>query len=231
MDLSPSFDEGTGECTWSLDTELHIPSSAVRYRYVIIDEKDGRVLREECKIRCHYLSFTHHRVKDHWLNRDEASELVLCRILNCQNGEDGETKYDTALSEIKEGRKVSHWIWYVWPTLDGVRETMRRDLHLPSILTAQIYLHHDVLRERLLQITRAATIQLVSGVPPNVLFGAQSMYDAPKFIEACTCFLIAAKLEKLEECAVVFQEGLNASNSGKLHIHTVKIAKVPEGLL
>jgi uncharacterized protein (DUF1810 family) len=30
------------------------------------------------------------------------------------------TGYDTALAEIRQGRKTSHWIWYIFPQLDGL---------------------------------------------------------------------------------------------------------------
>ena len=58
---------------------------------------------------------------------------------------------------VLRGAKTSHWIWYVWPTLKGVRQHSRPDLILDALHEARAYLHHPVLGRRLLEITRVAT--------------------------------------------------------------------------
>ena len=54
------------------------------------------------------------------------------------------------------GVKTGHWIWYIWPTLKGVRTTSRPDLILQQLSDAQAYLKHPVLAQRLVEITRIA---------------------------------------------------------------------------
>ena len=155
---------------------------------------------------------------------------VLARILRFQ---EGKGKYSgptflNALSEIRAGRKRSHWIWYVWPTLKGTRTTRMPGLMLPGVGTARHYLEHETLGPRLLRITEVATRHLVQGVRPNVLFG--SGIDAEKFLEVCTCFYIAASAASgegpsasLVEAAATFKAALVAARAG-LDAHTVAIA-------
>jgi uncharacterized protein (DUF1810 family) len=113
---------------------------------------------------------------------------VFERILECQ--ERSRSSYEVALSEIKRGHKSSHWIWYVWPSLAGVRTTQRPELYIPSPAAASAYLKHPVLGPRLLAITRIANDHLAQGVHPHRLFGSE--IDAVKFHEVCSCFYLAA---------------------------------------
>lgn len=113
-------------------------------------------------------------------------EEFLERILKCQEGRNGERPTATfaeALREIQRGRKRSHWIWYVWPSLRGVRQTRWADLELPTFAAARALLRHPTLRARLTEITAEAATQLDRGAEKETLFGEQWRYDAPKFHE------------------------------------------------
>jgi len=150
------------------------------------------------------------------------NESVLARILHYQEGRSEikgkESKcrtFEQALQEICNGQKKTHWIWYVWPTLRGSRQTTMPHLELPDFLCARQYLRHPVLRERLLRITTAASGQLRRGVAPETLFGAQHAYDAPKFHECATVFVMSAKEENDREALAVMEQALGAISKGK----------------
>lgn len=68
-----------------------------------------------------------------------------------------ETVYDQAISEIKRGRKHSHWMWYIFPQFDGLgfSATSRR-YSIKSLAEAEAYLSHPVLGPRLIECTEAA---------------------------------------------------------------------------
>jgi uncharacterized protein (DUF1810 family) len=68
-----------------------------------------------------------------------------------------EDDYDQALSEIRSGRKQSHWMWYVFPQFDGLgfSPTSRR-YSIKSVAEAKAYLAHPVLGPRLLECAEAA---------------------------------------------------------------------------
>ena len=64
--------------------------------------------------------------------------------------------YDQALSELQRGRKQSHWMWYVFPQLDGLGFspiTMR--FSIKSEDEARAYLKHPTLGPRLLECAEA----------------------------------------------------------------------------
>jgi len=58
--------------------------------------------------------------------------------------------YAQALSEIKRGRKCSHWIWFIFPQIDGLgTSTTSRFYGIKSADEARAYLSHSVLGPRL----------------------------------------------------------------------------------
>lgn len=67
-----------------------------------------------------------------------------------------EYSYDTALSEIKKGRKTTHWIWYIFPQLKGLGVSYRSEQYgIENAEEARSYLSHPVLGARLREITKA----------------------------------------------------------------------------
>ena len=62
--------------------------------------------------------------------------------------------YEQALSEIKNGRKETHWIWYIFPQLSslGYSDTAKY-YGISGIEEAKEYLNNPTLRKRLLEIT------------------------------------------------------------------------------
>jgi uncharacterized protein (DUF1810 family) len=64
--------------------------------------------------------------------------------------------YEQALSEIRSGRKQSHWMWYIFPQVDGlgVSSTSRR-YAIKSVAEAEAYLRHPLLGPRLLESAQA----------------------------------------------------------------------------
>jgi uncharacterized protein (DUF1810 family) len=68
-----------------------------------------------------------------------------------------ERDFARALLEIKGGRKRSHWMWYIFPQLDGLgfSATTRR-YSIKSLPEAVAYLSHPILGPRLLDCAEAA---------------------------------------------------------------------------
>lgn len=67
-----------------------------------------------------------------------------------------ETEYTQALSEICNGRKYSHWIWYIFPQLAELgRSSTAKYYGIKDIEEAREYLANPVLRERLIEISEA----------------------------------------------------------------------------
>jgi uncharacterized protein (DUF1810 family) len=116
------------------------------------------------------------------------SDLDLERFVTAQaNGE-----FEIARAEMKEGRKRSHWIWYVFPQLAGLGTShMSRTYAIRDRDEAAAYLRHPVLAGRLFEITSVVAAQLRAGVPLERLMG--SSIDAAKLVSSLTLFGRVAK--------------------------------------
>jgi len=115
--------------------------------------------------------------------------------------------FDAALREIRHGAKTGHWIWYVFPQLQGLgASAMSQTYALAGAGEAADYLRDPELRARLLTITAAVADQLASGTRPlRALMGSD--VDARKLVSSLTLFeQVAAALardERLEDYAAL----------------------------
>jgi uncharacterized protein (DUF1810 family) len=76
----------------------------------------------------------------------------LNRFVQAQKGD-----YERALSEIRSGRKQSHWMWYIFPQFDGLGFSPTSRLYsIKSVAEAKAYLGHPVLGPRLVECAEAA---------------------------------------------------------------------------
>ena len=67
-----------------------------------------------------------------------------------------EYDYDTALREIRSGRKRSHWMWYIFPQLRGLGFSSTSQYYgIRDLEEAKDYLQHPVLGPRLVEISVA----------------------------------------------------------------------------
>jgi uncharacterized protein (DUF1810 family) len=74
----------------------------------------------------------------------------LKRFLDAQ-----ERDYATALSEITAGYKRSHWMWYIFPQIDGLGHTeMAKRFSIRDLPEATAYLQNSVLGKRLINISK-----------------------------------------------------------------------------
>ena len=98
---------------------------------------------------------------------------------------DGE--YERALAEIGAGHKRGHWIWYVFPQIEGLGTShMSQAYAIRDCAEAEEYLRHPLLSQRLLDIAAAAADQLTNGVAVHTLMG--SSIDAAKLVSSMTLF-------------------------------------------
>src|SRR5262245_3294071 len=115
--------------------------------------------------------------------------FMLDRFLRAQD--DPRAGFETALSELRSGRKRGHWIWYVFPQLGGLGSSSQSQLFgLAGIDEAVEYLQHRVLGPRLYDATAAVVEQIRKGVPLSTLMG--SSIDLMKLVSSLTLFEAAA---------------------------------------
>lgn len=96
----------------------------------------------------------------------ENVAIALNRFVDAQKND-----YDTALHEIRNGRKRSHWMWYIFPQIAGLgMSSMSQRYAIKDIEEAEAYLNHPVLGKRLVEISNAL-LQL-SEDDPHQIFGS-----------------------------------------------------------
>lgn len=106
--------------------------------------------------------------------------------------------YDTALAEIRRGRKTSHWIWYIFPQLAGLgRSAMAEKYAIRDLAEACDYLRDPLLRARYEEITAAVSDQLARGIALEDLMG--SRIDALKLVSSLTLFREASAVLSAED--------------------------------
>lgn len=97
--------------------------------------------------------------------------------------------YAQALGELCEGRKRSHWMWFVFPQLRGLGSSeMARHYAVSGLAEARAYLAHPVLGSRL--TTYTDTVLAVKGRTLHEIFGSP---DDLKFVSSMTLFSLAAE--------------------------------------
>jgi uncharacterized protein (DUF1810 family) len=111
------------------------------------------------------------------MSRDDDFELG--RFVEAQ-----QPVFETALAEIRRGRKRSHWMWYIFPQIRGLgRSDMARYYSIRSRVEADAYLNHSLLGQRLR--TCIAALQDLPSSDAVEVFGE---VDATKLRSSLTLF-------------------------------------------
>ncbi len=104
---------------------------------------------------------------------------TLTRFTKAQEG-----IYDTALTELKNGHKASHWIWFIFPQIARLgRSSTAQYYAIRNKEEAIEYLNHPILGSRLMECTQA--VLAVEGRTLSQIFGYP---DDMKFKSSMTLF-------------------------------------------
>lgn len=125
-----------------------------------------------------------------------------------------ESTFETALVELRAGKKQSHWMWFIFPQLRGLgRSSMAQFYGVASLDEALAYLSHPVLGARLGLATRAALS--AEGRSPHQIFGSP---DDLKFHSAMTLFALVDR-----NAESPFREALDRWWHGKMDAATMAL--------
>jgi uncharacterized protein (DUF1810 family) len=99
-----------------------------------------------------------------------SKEKDLTRFITAQT-----TDYEVALAEIKKGRKTSHWMWYIFPQIEGLGlSDTSRFYSIKDPEEAAEFLKHPVLGNRLVAISKellklkSNNARMIFGVPDDM---------------------------------------------------------------
>jgi uncharacterized protein (DUF1810 family) len=119
---------------------------------------------------------------------------------------------DQVSAELAAGKKRTHWMWFVFPQIQGLGHSeMARRYAISSVDEAKAYLGHPVLGERLRVLTQM--VNALEGRSVEQIFGYP---DDLKFHSSMTLFAHAATDK------VPFEEALNKYFGGEADSGTVK---------
>ncbi|MDE5688845.1 MAG: DUF1810 domain-containing protein [Paramuribaculum sp.] len=108
---------------------------------------------------------------------DKANDIS--RFIKAQ-----ENMYDTALAEIRNGRKESHWIWFILPQLRGLGHSFNSNYYgLDGLEEARLYLNNPILNAHLREIVGVLLSLPINN--PESIFGK---LDALKLKSSMTLF-------------------------------------------
>jgi uncharacterized protein (DUF1810 family) len=120
--------------------------------------------------------------------------------------------FSQAAAELRGGRKESHWMWFIFPQLEGLGHSeMARKYAISSLDEAQAYLNHPVLGARLCECT--GLVNAVNGRSIEEIFGYP---DNLKFHSSMTLFARAAADQR------VFLDALKKYFGAKVDGRTVE---------
>lgn len=139
-----------------------------------------------------------------------ATANNLSRFLEAQSN-----TYEQALAEIKGGRKRTHWMWFIFPQLQGLgySETARF-YAIRDLVEARLYLQHPVLGARLIEISEA--LLAAEGKTANQILGSP---DDLKLRSSMSLFAA------VPGAAPVFQAVLDKYYAGKADEKTLQLLK------
>ena len=115
-----------------------------------------------------------------------------------------ESSFDMALREIRQGKKRTHWMWYVFPQVAGLGFSQTSKFYaIRDGAEAKRYLDHPVLRERLVTISRALLEQTTNN--------ANQVLGSPDDVKLQSCMTLFAAVPGADP---VFQQVLDKYFSG-----------------
>ena len=157
------------------------PEFADYIRRFAIDQRPQLLELLEARPRgCRLVTFRSHAEVDAFFRGEMTTSFDIERFVRAQDG----GAYEQALTEIRAGRKRSHWIWFVFPQVRGLgRSPMAACYGIAGRAELDAYVNHPLLRARLLEISHA--LLALPGNDPVAVLGD---IDALKVRSSMTLF-------------------------------------------
>jgi len=126
-----------------------------------------------------------------------------------------ETDYPIALSEIKNGKKQSHWMWYIFPQIHGLGSSETSKFYeIKNIQEAEDYLNDSVLGNRLIEICNEL-LKLKTN-------DAHKIFGSPDDVKLRSSMTLFSSLNKAD---LVFKKVLDKFFNGQVDQKTLRILK------
>lgn len=122
----------------------------------------------------------------------------LHRFIDAQSG-----IYEQAIKELRQGRKTSHWMWYIFPQIQGLGYSpTAKFFAIGSLEEAKEYLNDSILGNRLIECCQA--ILQLEGKTAEEIFGS---VDAMKLKSSMTLFSLATDNPVFDRVLEMYYDG------------------------
>lgn len=134
----------------------------------------------------------------------------LDRFLSAQD-----SSYESIINELKQGQKQGHWMWYIFPQVDGLGfSSTSRHYSIKSKLEAIAYLNHPVLGKRLIECTQTVIF--------HDHLSAEKIFGYPDYLKFHSCITLFNEISKKEN---PFQKAIDQFYEGKTDPKTLELLK------
>lgn len=135
----------------------------------------------------------------------------LQRFINAQDKYD---MYQTAIHELSDGHKCSHWIWFIFPQLKGLGYSRNSQFYgISGLEEAKAYLQNEILNNRLRRACEFLIYHADKGKSMDEILGS---IDALKVSSCLTLFNQASPDELFAQCLEKCYEGRMDENTLRL---------------
>lgn len=134
-----------------------------------------------------------------------------------------QNSFDRALAEIRNSKKNSHWMWYIFPQIKGLgKSNIAKKFEIENRDEAIEYLKNPILSERIIQLTKIL-VEDIEGKTAEEIFGFP---DYLKFQSSMTLF--KSVVEKNSEIFPaekykIFGKALDQFYNGELDLKTIDL--------
>ena len=147
-------------------------------------------------------------------NRNMGQDYNLERFKRAQAHD-----YDNALREIRGGKKISHWMWYVFPQMRGLGHSSTADYYgISGTDEAKAFLEDTVLGPRLAKIS-----EVLMGLEDK---DAAGIFGFPDVLKLRSCMTLFAAVSGKDS---VFQRVLDAYYHGERDEQTLRLIGMKKG--
>lgn len=151
------------------------------------------------------LSINYHKNQSKLMNTD------LNRFIDAQ-----EKIYHEALNEIKSGRKSSHWMWFIFPQIEGLGFSSTSKFYgIKNLDEAKEYLKHELLGTRLKEIS-SELLKLKET-------DAKKIFGSPDHLKLKSCMTLFSLVD--EDTNSIFKEVLKKFFRGDVDTKTIQLIK------
>lgn len=118
--------------------------------------------------------------------------------------------YEEACKELRNGKKLTHWMWFIFPQIEGLGRTSTAKLYaIKSLNEAKAYINHPTLGPRLSECT-----DLVNAIENKSINRILGSPDDLKFRSCMTLFTLATEDNK------IFRQALDKYYNGEQDVLT-----------